>query len=49
MIVSVILCVSPIIPSATTADNRDSIAARIAMVNAGEIICCTSDIEMDGM
>ena len=30
------LCVSPIIPSDTTAESRDSIPARIAMVNAGD-------------
>ena len=42
------LWVSPIIPSATTAERRDSIAARTAMVNAGEIICCTSSMVIEG-
>ena len=39
------LCVSPIIPSDTTAESRDSIPARMAIVNAGEIISCTSFME----
>ena len=42
------LWVSPIIPSDTTADSRDSIAARTAMVNAGEIICCIRFMVIDG-
>ena len=42
------LCVSPIIPSDTTAESRDSIPARMAIVNAGEIISCTSFMERAG-
>ena len=42
------LCVSPIIPSETTAESSDSIAASTAMVNAGESICCTSFIDITG-
>ena len=42
------LCVSPIIPSDTTAERRDSIAASTAIVKAGESICCTSFMEMAG-
>ena len=42
------LCVSPIIPSETTAERSDSIPARIAIVNAGDIICCTSLNDIDG-
>ena len=42
------LWVSPIIPSETTADSKDSIPAKIAMVNAGDNISCTSFMERDG-
>ena len=40
--------VSPIIPSDTTADRRDSIAASTAMVNAGESIFWIRFIDMEG-
>ena len=36
------LCLLPIIPSETTQESNDSIDAKIAMVNAGEINFCTS-------
>ena len=42
------LCFSPIIPSATTADNKDSIAAKMAIVKAGLINFCTVIISIPG-
>ena len=43
------LWVSPIIPSETTAESRDSIPARIAIVNAGENIFWISPKEIAGI
>ena len=43
------LCLLPVIPSDTTADNSDSIAANIAIVNAGKIISLISENEIVGI
>ena len=43
------LCLLPVIPSDTTADSNDSIAANIAIVNAGNIISLTSENEIVGI
>ena len=42
------LCWWPVIPSATTADNNDSIAPSIAIVKAGPIKAKTSEIDISG-
>ena len=43
------LCLLPIIPSETTAESRDSIAASIAIVKAGNIISRTKENDNDGI